>query len=293
MPINLSSVLVAVPALCGAWGIGLLAHAGLGLAAEVVGRLHRRWGRRLRVEVDADTGATVTVDRRAFVVSWPLLWPTIGGVALALVWQHPILSVWTALLGVAGTVLGYRSQARKTAEDRALQELFLAALRSRYGITQSLRRTLEGVAKDLNVENSRLGQALADTIRLLQAGEPVEEAVRPLKTQGTILRRLATVLMHSDKTALEETEQLLEELEAQARAARRLAERAHVTLTVTRATLRVLMIANAAAMSLVAGLPLWRYHYRERPLTYVVATGLACAGVCYFRFKIKYLEERL
>ena len=87
-------------------------------------------------------------------MSWPLLWPTIGGVALALVWQHPaILSVWTALLGVAGLhrvarLWGGRfpgSQDRTRIARGTRTDALLAALRSRYGVTQSLRRTLEGV----------------------------------------------------------------------------------------------------------------------------------------------------
>lgn len=189
--------------------------------------------------------------------------------------------------------MGYRSRARKTAEDRALQELFLSALRSRYGVTQSLRRTLEGVLTDLKAEDTRLGQALTETIRLLNAGEPVERAVKPLRNQGEIMRRLAAILVHAHQSSPEETQELLKELEDQARQARRLAERAQVTLTVTRATLQALVIANTAAMFVVALLPMWRAHYRDQPLTYIVATGLALVGVLYFRFKIKHQEESL
>jgi len=293
MSLHLSTLLLALPALCAAGGVGLLSHAGLSLVGSIVTGLHHRWGRRVRIGFAADEGATVTLDQRRVTLSWPLLLPVAGGLVLAVLWHHPVLSTWTALLGGMGTALGYSSQPRKTAEDRTLQELFLSALRSRYGITQSLRRTLQGVAEDLDAPDTSLGQALAEALRLLNAGEPVREAVKPLATQGEIMRRLTTILEHTHRTAREETEQLLEELEEQARQARRLAERAQVTLVVTRATLRVLTVANVTAMVTTAFLPLWRQHYRQQPAAYLVATGLACAGVCYFRFKIKNLEENL
>jgi hypothetical protein len=293
MTLHLSNLLLALPALCAAGGVGLLSHAGLGLAGDIVTGLRHRWGRRVRIGFVADEGATVTLDQRRVTLSWPLLLPVAGGLVLVGLWHHPVLSTWTALLGGIGTALGYYSQPRKTAEDRTLQELFLSALRSRYGITQSLRCTLQGVAEDLDAPDTSLGQALAKALRLLNAGEPVREAVKPLATQGEIMRRLTTILEHTHRTAREETEQLLEELEEQARQARRLAERAQVTLVVTRATLRVLTVANVTAMAAVALLPLWRQHYRQQPAAYLVSTGLAFAGVCYFRFKIKDLEENL
>ena len=290
---TLSTLLIVSPALLASVGVGLVAQAGLDGAFDLVTSLRRRWGKRVLLTVHAHEGATLSIGHQRLALSWPLLLPTVGGIILAILWHHPMLSTWTALLGGIGTVLGYYSQPRKTAEDRALQEVFLSALRSRYGITQSLRRTLEGVAEDLDAAATALGQALNETLRLLQAGEPVQAAVKPLAEQGRVLRRLTTVLIHSARTAPRETQQLLAELEDQARQSRRRAERAHITLTVTRGTLRVLVVSNTTAAFLVALLPLWRAHYLAHPWTYMAATSLAFVGVLYFRFRIKHLEESL
>jgi hypothetical protein len=114
-----------------------------------------------------------------------------------------------------------------------------------------------------------------------------------LAAYSPFLRRLTTILERSNLAAQEETQVLLESLEEQARQSRRLAERARVALTVVRLTLRVLVAANATIVVAAAGLPTWRQHYLARPVTYVLGSGLALAGYVYFRFKIKYLEERL
>jgi len=294
MSINWSLALVSFPALAAAGGVGLLAHAGLGVVADVFAGLRRRWGKQvLLVHLDADTGAEISWKKRSFRFSWTLLLPTIGGLLLAILWRHPVLSTWTLTLGILGTIGGYRSQSNRTSEDRAQQELFLSALRSRYGITQSLRRTLEGVLEDLDLSESTLHQSVTEVIRLLNAGEPVKKAVKPLATQGETLRRLATILKHAHEATPEELRQLLDELVEQAVTGRRTAERAQITLAVTRTTLMALILANATAMTLVTSLPMWRSYYVSRPFTYIVATALALAGVLYFRFKIKDLEERL
>ncbi len=293
MSINWSLALVSFPALVAAGGVGLLAHAGLGILADIFAGVRRRWGKQvLSIHLDSDTGAEISWKQQSFSFSWTLLLPTVGGLMLALLWRHP-LGCWTLLLGGIGTLGAYRSQPDRTAEDRAQQELFLSALRSRYGITQSLRRTLEGVLEDLDLSESPLYQTLTEVIRLLNAGEPVEKAVQPLTTQGETLRRLATILKHGHAATPKELRQLLDELVEQAIKSRRMAERAQVTLTVTRTTLRALLLANVTAMTLVTSLPLWRSYYMSRPSTYIVATTLGLAGVLYFRFKIKDLEESL
>jgi hypothetical protein len=269
-------------------------HAGLGTLADIFAGLRRRWGNQgLSIHLDSDTGAALSWGQQDLRLSWTLLGPTVGGLMLAVLWRDPILSLWSLILGGIGTLGAYRSQPKRTAEDRAQQELFLSALRSRYGITQSLRRTLEGVLEDLDLSESTLHQTLTEVIRLLNAGEPVKKAVQPFATQGDTLRRLATILRHAHEATPEELRQLLNELVEQAVKARRLAERAQVTLTVTRTTLQALILANVTAMTLVTSLPLWRSYYLSRPSTYVAATGLGLAGVLYFRFKIKELEESL
>jgi hypothetical protein len=44
MTLHLSNLLLALPALCAAGGVGLLSHAGLGLAGDIVTGLRHRWG---------------------------------------------------------------------------------------------------------------------------------------------------------------------------------------------------------------------------------------------------------
>lgn len=293
IPITLSTILIVSPAVLAAIGVGLSTHASVDWLLDVGTSLRRRWSKQVLITVAADEGATLSIGRESLTFSWLLLLPAMGGIALAGSWRHPLLSTWAVVLGIAGTVLGYRSQARRTTEDRALQELFLSALCSRYGVTQSLRRTLEGVLTDLSAEDTPLGQALAETIRLLNAGEPVEQAVQPLRDQSEIMRRLATILTHAHQSTPEETRDLLQEIAEQARKKRRLAERAKIALTVTRTTLKVLIVAVTTAVFLAAILPAWRRHYQAQPMSYIVASGIALVGVLYFRFRIKDLEDSL
>jgi hypothetical protein len=178
-------------------------------------------------------------------------------------------------------------------ELRTEQELCLTSFRSRYAVDRSITRALEGVRADLDAPESALGRALDEATRRLRAGEPLEEALVPLSRQGTILQRLVTILERAEWASVAEAQTLLEELEEQARYARRLADRARVTLTLVRITLRVLVVANVTAMVVSALIPLWRSYYREHPLTYVAATLLGLLGFTYFALRLKHLEESL
>jgi Flp pilus assembly protein TadB len=130
-------------------------------------------------------------------------------------------------------------------------------------------------------------------VQRLYAGEELEKALQPLAAHSPLLRRLARILERSNLAARDETQVLLEALEDLARQNRRLAEQAHVTLTVVRLTLRILTVANATIIIAAALLPTWRRHYVAQPGTYVLGSGIALVGYGYFRFKIKHLQEQL
>ncbi len=273
--------------------VGLLADLALGWGAAVLAALGRRIGRR-RVALSRRAGAEMTMGRRQVRLAWAELLPLVGGLALAALWLHPLLSAWSVLLGLAGAWVQRRTASQHTAAHRATQELFLNALRSRYAVAHSLTQALSGAAEDLHAPAAPLVVAATATVRHLRAGVPLAQALAPVAAlDTTVMRRLATILARSDLAAEAETQALLEELEDQARLARRLADRAQVTLAATRTTLRVLVVAAVVLAALCAALPLWRAYYLARPGAYSAATGLTLCGYAYFAFKIKQLEASL
>jgi Flp pilus assembly protein TadB len=290
----LLTLLMVSPALLATVGIWLLTFSGLQGVGAVVQSLRRRWsGQRFDWLYD-DAGATVTVGAHRWTFSWAMLLPLFGGLGLAVLWHQPALSVWSILLGFAASVLIYLSEAPATAEERALEEVFLAAFRSRYSVSHSLGATLRGAAEDIAVDKEHhLSRVVQQTVQRLYAGEELEKALQPLAAHSPLLRRLARILERSNLAARDETQVLLEALEDLARQNRRLAEQAHVTLTVVRLTLRILTVANATIIIAAALLPTWRRHYVAQPGTYVLGSGIALVGYGYFRFKIKHLQEQL
>lgn len=289
----LSTLVLVAPVMLVAVGVGLLSFTGLQTAASVVQGLRRRWDGRFMWLYD-DDGATVEIGTRRWTFTWSMLLPLVGGLGLALLWRDLWLSGWSVVFGLAATTLIYLSEAPATAADRALEEVFLAAFRSRYAVTRSLGAALRGAAEDLDVSAEHaLSQAVRRAVQRLYAGEDLKTALEPLAAHSPLLRRLTTILERSNLAAQDETQDLLVALEEQARHRRRAAERARVTLTVVRLTLQVLVIANATIIVGASLLATWRWYYLAHPLTYMVGSGLALAGYTYFRFKIKHLEERL
>ena len=288
----LTLALVAVPSLLVACGAGFLAYAGLTLTGEVVGGLKRRLLRRV-VLTTVGQETTIAWGTRRLALRPVDILPALGGLGLALLWHSPLLSVWSAMLGLAASVVLRAARPQVTPGLRAEQELFLSALRSRYAVEQSLAATLDGAAADLGQADGPLACAVRETVRRLRIGQTLDQALVPLTTQGQTLRRLVTVLSKAPWTAAAETQTLLGELEEDARRKRRLADRARITLSVVRLTLTILVGANVTAAVLAALLPAWRTHYVAHPATYMAGTGLALGGFAYFAFKIKALEERL
>ena len=285
-------IVLLTPTVLTGLAAGLLGDLGLRWGAAVLAALGRRLGPR-RVALSRRGGAAVTVGKRRLTFAWPELLPLGGGIALALVWLSPVLSAWSVGLGLTGLWVQRRTRAPGRQHLRATQEVFLNALRSRYAVTHSLTAALEGAAADLDAPADPLVQAAQETTRHLRAGVPLKAALGALAPLGPVMLRLATILSRSDLAAERETTALLEELETQARAARRLAERASVILATTRLTLRVLVVVTASLAVMSAVLPLWRVYYLQHPAAYAAATGMALGGYAYFAFKIKRLEESL
>jgi hypothetical protein len=289
----LLTLLMVSPALLATLGIWLLSFSGLQSATAVAQGLYRRWSGRFAWLYDED-GATFELGTRRWTFTWSMLVPFVAGWGLAALWRQPVLSVWSALLGTATTVLIYLSAAPATAEERSLAEVFLAAFRSRYAVSHSLGAALQGAAEDVfGAEEHPLLRTVQQTVQRLYAGEELAQALQPLAAHSPLFRRLARILERSNLAAQDETQVLLEALEDLARQNRRLAERAQVTLTVVRLTLRILTVANATIISAAALLPTWRRHYIAQPATYMLGSSIALAGYGYFRFKIKHLQEQL
>jgi hypothetical protein len=291
-------LLISGPSALAALGTGLLAFSAQALGHEVVSGLRRRLNRRIVLTTVGGT-ASVAWGQRRLVLKPADALPAMGGLALAVLWRAPLLSIWSLMVGLAATTIVRASRPQVTAERRSEQELFLSALRSRYAVEQSLTAALDGAAADLAdadgppSEARPLVRAVHEAVRRLRIGETLEQALQPLASQGQTLRRLVTVLAKAPWSAAAETQVLLGELEESARGHRRLADRARVTLSVVRLTLWILLGANVAAGTVAALIPAWRDHYVAHPATYLVGTGLALAGFAYFAFKIKALEERL
>lgn len=288
----LALTLMTLPSLLVACGTGVLAYAGLSLGTEVVTGLKRRLLRRV-VLITVGQETTIAWGQRRVALRLTDVLPALGGMLLAVIWHSPVLSVWSALLGLAASVILRAARPQVTPGLRAEQELFLSALRSRYAVEQSLAAALDGAAADLGEADGPLACSVRETVRRLRIGQPLEQALVPLTTQGQTLRRLVTVLSKAPWSAAAETQTLLGELEEDARRKRRLADRARVTLSVVRLTLTILVGANVTAAVLAALLPAWRAHYVAHPATYLAGTALALGGFAYFAFRIKALEERL
>ena len=287
-----SVVVLFVPAFLVALAMGLLAHLALVWTSGVAVAIGKRLGRRSLV-FSRQHGADVQIGQQQISLSWMALLPLVGGCGLALLWLHPLLSLWAVFLGLTGTWIMYSTRASGKTQLRAEQEVFLNALRGRYAVSQSLTAALAGAAGDLENPDSPLVQAALEAVRRLRASQSPEQALTPLIDLSPIMRRLVTVLSRAELTAAQETKTILEELETQAIRTRRLADRARVTLVTVRLTLRVLVVANVVGATLSTMIPIWRSYYCSHPATYIAGTGLAMAGFAYFSFKIKALEDLL
>ncbi len=285
---------IVPPALFLAVCAGLLGESILHGGVLVGQAWRRRWGRQ-RLVLIRQRGAEVSLGRRrVLLLSWQELLPLGGGLFLAAAWHTPGLALWGVILGLSGAWIQRCTARQHTVTQRALHELFLNALRSRYAVAHSLTQALAGALEDLNEPTAPLVLAGQQVLRQLHAGTPLAQALMPFTTlDATVLQRLATVLARADMAAETETAALLGELEEQARHARRLADRAQVTLAATRTTLRVLVVAAVTLAFLCAVLPLWRSYYLARPGAYIAATLFALSGYGYFAFKIKALEDSL
>jgi len=298
-----TTVMLWIPAILAAGAVFLSAWIGLQGVAEIGQALWRR-GRRLfgpralplRARGQGQAGASTSVlpqRSAAALARSPIMLASVsGGLLLAAVWRHPILSPWFILLGGAtGWVLmSARSKTRR--EDLRQMETFIDMLRSVFTVGQSVFYSLEEAAEDM--PDGVIKQAVLEAVRRYRADLDVERALAVLRAPGLpYLSRLALILTEVGRADEDAIRNALQDLQMQVRKSRQLRNRAQTVLTLTRLTLRTLQVANLAALAATTALPMWHQFYAERPAMMVVATGMALAGSWYFAAEIKRLEELL
>lgn len=231
--------------------------------------------------------------RRALPV--PVLAGLAVGLVLAVIWHHPILSVWWIVLGGA---FGWMMVPVRAVPRRALQavEIFVSGLRNIYPVAQSVSGALEAAAACLPEDDvgKDLRAMVAEALRHVYSGADIRDGLAALRESGWPgMDRLSAVLEqvgHADGASVQRA---LETLEEQVRAARMLLDRAGTVLVLNRLTLRVLQVANLAGILTVSVVPTWHRFYAERPFGLVVATAMALAGSWYFSSEVRRMEAML
>lgn len=291
----MASVLIFVPPLFAGIACGVLAYAGMSALVDLARVLRRRFSfvERLRrvfpEETRLDTG------QRRWTLPVPVLIGLVAGLALAIVWRQPILSVWWIVLGGA---FGWMMVSTRTVPRQALHvvEIFVSGLRNIYPVTQSVSGALEATAAHLSEDNAgrELKAAVAEVLRRLYSGINLKDGLAVLRESGwPMMARLSAVLEQVEHADENSVLRALETLEEQIRAARMLLDRASTVLVLNRLTLRALQIANLAGILMVSAIPTWHKFYADRPLGLVAATTMALAGSWYFSSEIRRMEAML
>jgi hypothetical protein len=290
-------LLMWAPPLLLAASVFLLARLGLEGGVELVAVLSRRFrGRAASVltrvlrqgrEIKQPAAANRTV-----ALPRTLWWGLGAGLAVALLWRHPLLSPWFLLLGGAVGWMLAASRQRAARENLLELETFIGALRSVFSVGQSVFVSLETAAEDL--EAGDLRSAVEEAVRRYRADADASKAVSALREVGwPLLDRLVIVLGQVGWSDEETVREALANLEERVRQQRQLQDRAQTVLTLSQLTLRVLQAANLAALGVVTLLPMWRDFYAARPLALVAATGMTLAGSWYFVGEIRRMGELL
>jgi hypothetical protein len=289
-----------LPSLLAAVGVFILGRAGLEGLADVARAARGRLRRRSLLpppaperELRRGRENVFVLLRLRFARKGPVLWAGLGGgLLLAVLWRHPVLSPWfVALGGAVGWMLASTRPSVEREDLRAL-EAFIASLRSVFAVGQSVFVSLETAAQDL--DEGPLRRAALEAGRRYRADLDARQALAALSEVGwPCLDRLTLVLGEVGRADGETVREALLSLEEGTHATRRLQDRAQTVLTLTRLTLRVLQAANLAALAAVTLLPLGRAFYAARPLALVAATGMALAGSWYFAGEIKRMEALL
>lgn len=297
-----TTVMLWIPAMLASVAAFLAAWVGLQGATEIGQALWRR-GRRLlgprtlplrargrgRVQTTAPAWAASRRPSAALTRSPVMLASAGGGLLLAALWRHPVLSPWFVLLGAAtGWVLtSTRSHTRR--EDLRELETFMDMLRSVFTVGQSVFYSLEAAATDM--PDGAIRQAVLEATRRYRADLDAERALAVLREPGLPhLSRLAAILTQVGRADESAIRSALQSLQNQVHKSRQLRDRANTVLTLTRLTLRTLQAANLTALAAVTALPMWHTFYADRPAMLIVATGMALAGSWYFASEIKRIE---
>jgi hypothetical protein len=290
----MTGILLLAPASLVALAAYLLARLGLETVGDVWTvvwrRLHKqRWW----LQQYFATGQ-VEEEKRRFGSAGRLVWglPLAGGVIMAVLWMHPVLSPWFVLLGggIAWMLSTFHRRVRR--EDLRALETFIAALRSVFGVEQSVFGALRSAVEGL--DESPLRRAVETAIRRYDSGQDLEEALGALReAELPQLSRLAVVLGRAGYADNEAIRRALLDLEENTRRARQLRDRAQTVLTLTTITLRILQAANIAAVVAVTLIPMWREFYAARPAALVAGSGAAFAASAYFAGEIRRIEDLL
>jgi hypothetical protein len=290
-------LLMWAPPLLLAASVFLLARLGLEGGVELVAVLSRRFRGRaasvltrvLRQGREIKQPATAN---RTLALPRTLWWGLGAGLAVALLWRHPLLSPWFLFLGGAVGWIFAASRQRAARENLLELETFIGALRSVFSVGQSVFVSLETAAEDL--EAGDLHSAVEEAVRRYRADADASKAVSALREVGwPLLDRLVIVLGQVGWSDEETVREALANLEERVRQQRQLQDRAQTVLTLSQLTLRVLQAANLAALGVVTLLPMWRDFYAARPLALVAATGMTLAGSWYFVGEIRRMGELL
>ena len=290
-------LLMWAPPLLLAASVFLLARLGLEGFTELSAILNRRFRGRARSVLSrmlsqGQEARQITPANRAVTLPRTLWWGLGAGLAVALLWRHPLLSPWFLLLGGAAGWMVAAGKSGAARENLLELETFAGALRSVFGVGQSVFVSLETAAEDL--EEGGLRSAVEETVRRYRADADAGKALSALREVGwPLLDRLVIVLGQVGWSDGETVREALANLEERVRQQRQLQDRAQTVLTLSQLTLRVLQAANLAALGVVTLLPMWRDFYAARPLALVAATGMTLAGSWYFVGEIRRMGELL
>lgn len=273
----------------------VLGRAAMTLLVDVGQVLTRRRSRVARVQAIRVARPVVASHSKATLADRVLRTPTVwlglgGGLLLAILWHHIVVSPWCLLLGGAAGWMVASTGRRTNREDLQDLEMFLGTLRSVFTVGQSVFASLEAAGQDL--PEGELRTAVMEAVRRYRADLDADQALDSLRRVGSgHLGRLAVVLAQVGCADEETIRAVLSDLEEQVRRTRRLRDRTATVLTLSRLTLRVLQGANLMALGTVTLVPMWQAFYAGRPLVLVAATGMALAGSWYFAAEMRRMED--
>ncbi len=224
----------------------------------------------------------------------PFLFPA-GALVLALVARDPVFSPYVLFLGIAaGWYWGWRDTGKR-AEAASLDDVesLVYGLRSRYQVNASPVSNLAQAVEEMPA--GELRRWLKEVLNVF-AGEDFAAGFDALqKAPSRYIRRLAVILKAASRASTSVVREALVELEADIREHKRLKGMARSELILLKLTVRFLMAANIAAMTVALALPAWRSYFAAAPmrrLVFIALTLGVATGYAYFDQEIRFLEER-